>query len=152
MKNSIFNNRFKDLFSIHSNPVVYVSCLIRVVSLVQAGREERGKFGRKDGKMNPHASTSNKDKRKNKNYMMMKHKIRQKKTKRSFQEKQVRCCAYICFISSCLIRGCFIMGCLVRGQLIKCCLVRGSFHKGSSLKGLSHNELSHKRLFQRESS
>ena len=60
------------------------------VSPSQAGRDDRGKFGRKDGKMNPHASSSNKDKRKNKNYMMMKHKIRRTKTKRSFQEKQVR--------------------------------------------------------------
>ncbi|KAI0215847.1 Protein SDA1 [Lamellibrachia satsuma] len=59
------------------------------LATVMAGREDRGKFGRKDGKMNPHASTSNKDKRKNKNYMMMKHKIRRTKTKRSFQEKQV---------------------------------------------------------------
>ena len=39
--------------------------------------------------MNPHASTSNKDKRKNKAFMMVKHKVLKKKTKRSFKDKQV---------------------------------------------------------------
>ena len=55
----------------------------------QAGREGREKFGQRTQRMNPHASTTNREKRKGKTFMMMKHKIRDKKTKRSFQDKQV---------------------------------------------------------------
>ena len=57
--------------------------------MLQAGREGRGKFGQREKRMNPHASTSNKDKRKTKAFSMVKHKIREKKGKRSFQEKSV---------------------------------------------------------------
>ena len=39
--------------------------------------------------MNPNASTSNKQKRKNKNFMMVKHKLQKKNGKRSFKDKQV---------------------------------------------------------------
>ena len=39
--------------------------------------------------MNPNASTSNNQKRKNKNFMMIKHKVQKKKGKRSFKDKQV---------------------------------------------------------------
>ena len=39
--------------------------------------------------MNPNASTSNKQKRKNQNFMMVKHKVQKKKVKRSFKDKQV---------------------------------------------------------------
>ena len=59
-------------------------------SLFQAGREGREKFGRKQQRMNPHASTTNKEKRKNKPFMMVKQKHTIKhKQKRSFREKQV---------------------------------------------------------------
>ncbi len=34
--------------------------------MLQAGREGRSKFGQREKRMNPHASTSNKDKRKTK--------------------------------------------------------------------------------------
>jgi len=37
--------------------------------------------------MNPHASTTDREKRKNKNFMMLKHKIKRTK-KRSFKERQ----------------------------------------------------------------
>lgn len=39
--------------------------------------------------MNPHASSTNKDKRRNKAFMMIKHKVQRKKIKRSFRDKQV---------------------------------------------------------------
>ena len=58
--------------------------------MFQAGREGREKFGRKQQRMNPHASTTNKEKRKNKPFMMVKQKHNIKhKQKRSFREKQV---------------------------------------------------------------
>ena len=39
--------------------------------------------------MNPHASTSNKDKKKGKAFVMVKHKLLNRKKKRSFKDKQV---------------------------------------------------------------
>jgi protein SDA1 len=54
---------------------------------VREGQEGREKFGSRKGKMNPYASTSNKEKRKGKNFMMLKHKIKTKK-KKSFKEQQ----------------------------------------------------------------
>lgn len=54
---------------------------------VMAGRQDREKFGRKK-RMNPHASTSNKEKQKKKAFSMVMHKAK-KKQKRSFQEKQI---------------------------------------------------------------
>ena len=55
----------------------------------QAGREGREKFGRREKRVNPNASTTNKEKRKTKNFMMLRHKAQKSKGKRSFQEKQV---------------------------------------------------------------
>lgn len=40
--------------------------------------------------MNPNASTTNREKRKTKNFQMVKHKIKSTKGKRSFQDKKVR--------------------------------------------------------------
>lgn len=54
---------------------------------VQEGRVGREKFGYKDGRMNEHCSRTNREKRKTKNYQMIKHKVKGK-TKRSFKEKQ----------------------------------------------------------------
>lgn len=54
---------------------------------VRKGQEGRDKFGSRKGKMNPYASTSNAEKRKGKNFMMLKHKIKIKK-KKSFKEAQ----------------------------------------------------------------
>jgi len=57
------------------------------LATVMEGRKDREKFGGRKGKMNEHASTTNKDKAKKKNFMMMKHKIK-RKAKASFVDKQ----------------------------------------------------------------
>uniref|UniRef100_A0A5K3F5A4 Protein SDA1 n=2 Tax=Mesocestoides corti TaxID=53468 RepID=A0A5K3F5A4_MESCO len=58
----------------------------RLDSIVE-GREGRKKYGFQVNRMNPHASTTNREKRKNKTFQMIKHKVR-RKAKRSFREKQ----------------------------------------------------------------
>ena len=61
------------------------------LATVQKGREDRPKYGgKKDFRQNPHASTTDKEKQKGKNFMMVKHKINKKKQGRSFRDKQVR--------------------------------------------------------------
>ncbi|XP_063362091.1 protein SDA1 homolog [Cydia amplana] len=55
---------------------------------VLKGREERDKFGYKDRRKNIHCSKTNREKRKTKNYQMVKHKAKGK-IKRSFKDKQV---------------------------------------------------------------
>ena len=57
------------------------------LATVLEGRKDREKFGSRKSKMNEFASTTHKEKMKNKNFMMMKHKIKHK-SKRSFVEKQ----------------------------------------------------------------
>uniref|UniRef100_A0A3P8WR27 Protein SDA1 n=1 Tax=Cynoglossus semilaevis TaxID=244447 RepID=A0A3P8WR27_CYNSE len=60
------------------------------LATAMAGRTDRKEFVRKRLKMNPHASTSNKEKRRTKNFMMMRHSQNVRtKGKRSFREKQV---------------------------------------------------------------
>lgn len=59
------------------------------LATVMEGRKDRGKFTGGPQKMNPNASTSNKQKRKNQNFMMVKHKVQKKKVKRSFKDKQI---------------------------------------------------------------
>ncbi|XP_037949472.1 protein SDA1 homolog [Teleopsis dalmanni] len=54
---------------------------------VKAGREDREKFGWKDGRKNENCSKTNREKRKNKNFVMMRHKARSK-VKKSFRDKQ----------------------------------------------------------------
>ena len=61
-----------------------------VCFLWQAGREGREKFTNYVRRQNPNASTTNKEKRKTKAFMMMKHKFRNAQGKKSFHEKQVR--------------------------------------------------------------
>ncbi|VEL10219.1 unnamed protein product [Protopolystoma xenopodis] len=56
---------------------------------VQTGREGRSKFGFQVNRMNPHASTTNREKRKRKTFQMIKHKVKGKAFKRSFREKQI---------------------------------------------------------------
>jgi len=56
---------------------------------VMKGREGRGKFSGGKTKLNEHASTTNKQKNKKKNFSMMKHKIKAKSGKKSFREKQL---------------------------------------------------------------
>lgn len=55
---------------------------------VQAGRMDREKFGYKDGRKNENCSKTNREKRKRKNFVMMRHKARSK-VKKSFKEKQL---------------------------------------------------------------
>lgn len=55
---------------------------------VRGGREERGKFGARKGKLSEHASRSKREQTKTKAFMMIKHKLSRKK-KKSFREKQV---------------------------------------------------------------
>ncbi|XP_035912809.1 protein SDA1 homolog [Anopheles stephensi] len=58
------------------------------VESIQKGREGREKFGFKDNRMNPHCSKTNREKQKNKNFSMIRHKVRGK-VKKSFRDKQV---------------------------------------------------------------
>ncbi|EFA00563.1 protein SDA1 homolog [Tribolium castaneum] len=58
------------------------------IESVKAGQVDREKFGYKDGRMNIHCSKTNREKRKTKNYQMVKHKM-QRKGKRSFKDKQI---------------------------------------------------------------
>lgn len=55
---------------------------------VQKGREDRNKYGWKDGRKNINCSKTNREKRKQKNFIMMRQKARGK-IKKSFREKQV---------------------------------------------------------------
>uniref|UniRef100_A0A1A9W0Z4 Protein SDA1 n=1 Tax=Glossina brevipalpis TaxID=37001 RepID=A0A1A9W0Z4_9MUSC len=54
---------------------------------VKDGRVDREKYGWKDGRKNPECSKTNREKRKRKNFIMMRHKA-QSKGKKSFREKQ----------------------------------------------------------------
>ncbi|KAJ8338953.1 hypothetical protein SKAU_G00357390 [Synaphobranchus kaupii] len=60
------------------------------LATAMAGRTDRKEFARKKFRLNPYASTTNKEKKRTKNFMMMRHSqgVRTKK-KRSFREKQV---------------------------------------------------------------
>uniref|UniRef100_A0A182JX64 Protein SDA1 n=1 Tax=Anopheles christyi TaxID=43041 RepID=A0A182JX64_9DIPT len=58
------------------------------VESIQKGREGREKFGYKDNRLNPHCSKTNREKEKNKNFTMIRHKVRGK-IKKSFRDKQV---------------------------------------------------------------
>ncbi|CAG9859599.1 unnamed protein product [Phyllotreta striolata] len=55
---------------------------------VKKGQEDREKFGYKDGRVNEHCSKTNREKRKTKNFQMIRHKV-QRKVKRSFKDKQI---------------------------------------------------------------
>ncbi|XP_032395519.1 protein SDA1 homolog [Etheostoma spectabile] len=60
------------------------------LATAMAGRPDRKDFVRKRTKLNPHAGTTNKDKRKTKNFMMMRHSQNVRtKGKRSFRDKQI---------------------------------------------------------------
>uniref|UniRef100_A0AAQ4S9T3 Protein SDA1 n=1 Tax=Gasterosteus aculeatus aculeatus TaxID=481459 RepID=A0AAQ4S9T3_GASAC len=60
------------------------------LATAMAGRSDRKDFVKKHHKLNPHASTSNREKRKTKNFMMMRHSQNVRtKGKRSFREKQI---------------------------------------------------------------
>ncbi|KAF7989980.1 hypothetical protein HCN44_008654 [Aphidius gifuensis] len=55
---------------------------------VKDGRDDREKFGYKDGRQNPFCSKTNREKKKTKAFQMIKHKNRSK-VKRSFKDKQI---------------------------------------------------------------
>lgn len=55
---------------------------------IEEGRQGREKYGFKINRMNAHASTTNREKLKNKTFQMIKHKVK-RKAKRSFHEKQI---------------------------------------------------------------
>uniref|UniRef100_UPI00398F6D38 protein SDA1 homolog n=1 Tax=Pristiophorus japonicus TaxID=55135 RepID=UPI00398F6D38 len=60
------------------------------LATVMAGRSERNEFVRKRTKLNPYASTTNQDKKKKKNFMMMRYSRNvRSKGKRSFRDKQI---------------------------------------------------------------
>lgn len=60
------------------------------LATAMAGRTDRKEFVRKRTKLNPHASTSNKEKKRSKNFMMMRYSQNVRtKGKRSFREKQI---------------------------------------------------------------
>uniref|UniRef100_W5L808 Protein SDA1 n=1 Tax=Astyanax mexicanus TaxID=7994 RepID=W5L808_ASTMX len=60
------------------------------LATAMAGRTDRKEFVKKRSKLNPFASTSNKEKRKTKNFMMMRQSQNiRTKGKRSFREKQI---------------------------------------------------------------
>uniref|UniRef100_A0AAQ6AQA9 Protein SDA1 n=1 Tax=Amphiprion ocellaris TaxID=80972 RepID=A0AAQ6AQA9_AMPOC len=60
------------------------------LATAMAGRTDRKEFMKRRTKLNPHASTSNKEKRRKKNFMMMRHSENVRtKGKRSFREKQL---------------------------------------------------------------
>uniref|UniRef100_A0A6I8QPY4 Protein SDA1 n=1 Tax=Xenopus tropicalis TaxID=8364 RepID=A0A6I8QPY4_XENTR len=68
------------------------------LATVMAGRTDRKEFVRKKSKMNPHASSTNKEKKKNKNFMMMRYSQNiRSKNKRSFRDKQVSVAATVQF-------------------------------------------------------
>lgn len=59
------------------------------LATVLDGREGREKFGKKKAKLNEKASTTNRDKRRNKAFGMIKHKLKRHTKKKTFQEKQL---------------------------------------------------------------
>ncbi|XP_067887287.1 protein SDA1 homolog [Heterodontus francisci] len=60
------------------------------LATAMAGRSERNEFVKKRNKLNPYASTTNQDKKKKKNFMMMRYSRNvRSKGKRSFREKQI---------------------------------------------------------------
>ena len=78
--------------------VVHATIGLDWMLYTQAGREGREKFGRREKRANPNASSTNKEKRKTKNFMMLRHKVRKVKGKRSFHEKQVRYLFITCLV------------------------------------------------------
>ncbi|KAL4092060.1 hypothetical protein QTP88_026633 [Uroleucon formosanum] len=58
------------------------------IDSIKKGQEGREKFGYKDGRLNPFSSKTNREKKKTKNFMMIKHKAKGK-VKKSFKDKQI---------------------------------------------------------------
>ena len=86
--NEVLNN--KEIVSLNSIERLYKKAKSDKDSrleTVRNGRQDREKFGTRKGKMNPFSSKNKKESKKNKAFMMVRHKIKIKK-KKSFQEKQ----------------------------------------------------------------
>ena len=58
------------------------------LAAIKGGREDAKPYGGRREKLDPNASTTNRQKSKKKNFSMMKHKIKAK-GKKSFREKQM---------------------------------------------------------------
>ncbi|XP_051907505.1 protein SDA1 homolog [Hippocampus zosterae] len=77
----------RDIERLHKKPKADKEARL---ATAMAGRTDRKDFVKKRTKLNPHASTSNKEKRRTKNFMMMRHSQNVRtKGKRSFREKQI---------------------------------------------------------------
>lgn len=97
-KKSSSNNEPDVLPNLNTKEIVSLSSIERLykrsksdkiarLESIMNGREERGKFGARKGKLNEFASKNKKELTKTKNFMMIKHKLNRKK-KKSFREKQ----------------------------------------------------------------
>ena len=84
--------------TVHRSGACYYWIGLDWMLYTQAGRDGREKFGRREKRANPNASSTNKEKRKTKNFMMLRHKVRKVKGKRSFHEKQVRYLFITCLV------------------------------------------------------
>ncbi|KAI2651547.1 hypothetical protein H4Q32_019671 [Labeo rohita] len=79
--------RLRDIEHLHKKPK---SDKETRLATAMAGRTDRKEFVKKRSKLNPFASTSNKEKKRKKNFMMMKHSQNVRtKGKRSFRDKQI---------------------------------------------------------------
>ncbi|KAM9820797.1 protein SDA1 homolog [Neosynchiropus ocellatus] len=77
----------RDIEKLHKKPKADKETRL---ATAMAGKTDRKEFVNKRIKLNPHASTSNKEKRKTKNFMMMRYSQNVRtKGKRSFREKQI---------------------------------------------------------------
>lgn len=78
--------RLEDIERIYKKPKHNKESRLATVLDGRAGRE---KFGKKKAKMNERASTTNRDKKRNKAFGMIKHKLKRHTKKKTFQEKQL---------------------------------------------------------------
>ncbi|CAF97166.1 unnamed protein product [Tetraodon nigroviridis] len=77
----------RDIEKLHKKPKADKETRL---ATAMAGRSDRKEFVKKRSKLNPHASTSNKEKRRTKNFMMMRQSQNVRtKGKRSFRDKQI---------------------------------------------------------------
>lgn len=76
----------RNIEKIHKKPKMDKETRLLTAKAGKTDREDQ-KFGRPHGRQNPNASTTNKEKKKTKNFMMLRHKLKHK-TKKSFSDKQ----------------------------------------------------------------
>jgi len=87
--NEIQNKEIVSLYNIEMIEKKRATDRASKMAVVLASREGREAFGRKKTKLDPFASTTNKQKRKNKQFMMIREKSKKKVSGRSFREKQI---------------------------------------------------------------